>query len=82
MMWRIGLPTLVSPSFAYTRVMQTTGIDGVCHSPEEWKEKISLLMNSVELRKEWVERGQQYIRDTHSEEIVLNAWDDLFDSVL
>ena len=82
MMWRIGLPTLVSPSLAYTRVMQATGIDGVCHSPEEWKEKISRLMNSVELRKEWVERGQQYIRDTHSEELVLSAWDDLFESVL
>ena len=82
MMWRIGLPTLVSPSFAYTRVMQATGIDGVCHTPQDWKVNISQLMNSVELRKEWVERGQQYIRETHSEEIVLNAWDDLFDSVL
>jgi hypothetical protein len=82
MMWRIGLPTLVSPSIAYTRVMQATGIDGVCHTPEEWKEKILRLMKSAELRQEWVERGQQYIRDTHSEEFVLSAWDNLFDSVL
>lgn len=82
MMWRIGLPTLASPSLAYKRVMNDTGIDGICVSPEEWKEKISELMNSVELRQESVERGQQYIRDTHSERIVLEAWDRLFESVL
>ena len=82
MMWRIGLPTLVSPSLAYTRVMQATEIDGVCHSPEEWKEKILVLMNSVKLREEWVNRGQQYIRDTHSEEHVMSAWDNLIDSVI
>jgi hypothetical protein len=82
MMWRIGLPTLVSPSLAYTRVMQVTEIDGVCHNPEEWKEKILLLMNSVKLREEWVNRGQQYIRDTHSEELVMSAWDNLIDSVI
>lgn len=82
MMWRIGLPTLVSPSLAYTRVMQATGIPGVCHSPEEWKEKTSQLINALDLREEWVERGQQYIRDTHSEEHILSAWDKLFDSVV
>jgi hypothetical protein len=82
MMWRIGLPTLVSPSLAYNRVMQATGIDGVCHSPEEWEEKILSLMNSVTLREEWVDRGQQYIRDTHSEQHVMSAWDNLIDSVM
>ena len=82
MMWRIGLPTLASPSLAYKRVMNATGVDGICSNPEEWKEKISELMESVELRKESVDRGQQYIRDTHSERIVLEAWDRLFESVL
>jgi hypothetical protein len=39
-------------------------------------------MDSIELRKESVEKGQQYIRDTHSKEKVLSAWDKLFESVL
>jgi hypothetical protein len=82
MMWRIGLPTLSSSSLAYKRVMNATGVNGICISPEEWKEKISELMDSVELQQESVERGQQYIRDTHSERIVLEAWDRLFESVL
>lgn len=82
MMWRIGLPTLASPSLAYTRVMRDTQIDGICHDASEWRTKITELMNSVELRKESVEKGQQYIVDTHSEKKVLEAWDRLFESVL
>ena len=82
MMWRIGLPTLASPSLAYQRVMNETMLDGICSSPESWREKITEMMESVDLRQESVEKGQQYIRDTHSEKIVLEAWDRLFESVL
>ena len=82
MMWRIGLPTLASPSLAYIRVMRDTQIDGICRNSNEWQMKITELMESVELRQESVERGQQYIRDTHSEKIVLEAWDKLFESIL
>ena len=81
-MWRMGLPTLASPSLAYLRVMRETQIDGICRDPNEWHKKITQLMESVELRQESVEKGQQYIRDTHSEELLLNAWDELFESVL
>lgn len=82
MMWRIGLPVITSPSFSYLRVMQNTQIDGICHSSDQWPARIMEFMDSVKLRKECVERGQQYIRDTHSKEIVLQAWDNLFESVL
>ena len=82
MMWRIGLPVLASPSLAYLRVMKDTGIDGICGDSDQWLLKITEMMESVELRQESVEKGQQYIRDTHSEKIVLEAWDKLFESVL
>ena len=82
MMWRIGLPALASPSLAYLRVMRDTQIDGICHDSGEWQMKIMEQMESVELRQESVEKGQQYIRDTHSKEIVLEAWDKLIESVL
>ena len=82
MMWRIGLPTLASPSMAYLRVMKDTGIDGICKDPSEWQMKITEMVGSVELRRESVEKGQQYIRETHSKELILQAWDRLFESVL
>lgn len=82
MMWRVGLPVLTSPSLAYSRVMANTKLDGICSTPAEWREKITQMVESPEIRKESVERGQQYIRDTHSEALVLEAWDNLFESVL
>lgn len=82
MMWRIGLPVLTSPSLAYSRVMANTKLDGICSTPAEWRTKITQMVESLELRKDSVERGQQYIRDTHSEALVLEAWDNLFESVL
>lgn len=82
MMWRIGLPVLASPSLAYSRVMAATKLDGICSTPTEWREKIIQMIESPGLRKDSVERGQQYIRDTHSEALVLEAWDNLFESVL
>jgi hypothetical protein len=57
-------------------------IDGICQNSEEWDKKLNNLIESPTLQKDMVAAGQQYIRDTHSEEIVLRAWDDLFDSVL
>lgn len=82
MMWRIGLPVLTSPSLAYNRVMAQTELDGVCANPAEWHQKVVEMIESPDLRQRSVERGQQYIRDTHSEKIVLEAWDKLFESVV
>ncbi len=82
MMWRIGLPVLTSPSLAYNRVMAQTELGGICSSPSEWLQKVNEMIESPELRQRSVERGQQYIRDTHSEKIVLEAWDKLFESVI
>ena len=82
MMWRIGLPVLASPSLAYSRVMAEINLDGICSNPTEWRTKIQQMIDSPSLRKDSVDRGQQYIRDTHSEKLVLEAWDSLFESVL
>ena len=81
-LWRLGLPVLTSPSLAYVRVMERTGIAGICASPYDWKVKMERTLDSEELRLESVLAGQQYIRETHSEVLLLKAWDDLFESVL
>ena len=82
MMWRIGLPVLASPSLAYSRVMRSIDSSGICSTPEDWEMKILELTESERTRQEIVEKGQQYIRDTHSERIVLESWDKLFGSVI
>lgn len=82
MMWRLGLPALASPSLAYSRVMAATDLNDLCSSATEWCEKILQMLTSPELRANSVDRGQQYIRDTHSEKLLLESWDKLFESVL
>jgi len=62
--------------------MREAKVECICTSPDQWLLKIMELAQSVELRRESVEKGQQYIRDMHSKEIVLEAWDNLFESVL
>ena len=62
--------------------MNQLEIDGICRSSEEWTKKLHDLIDSERLQKEMVQNGQQYIRDTHSEELILQAWDRVFESVL
>jgi len=81
-MWRLGLPCLVSPTLAYDRVMKHAGIDGVCRTSKDWRSKLLELIDSEDLRSDIVQRGQQYIRDNHSEVRTLELWDELFESVL
>lgn len=81
-MWRLGLPTLTSPSRAYARVMNELQINGICSDQAQWTEKLNFLSESIDMQQNMVEAGQQYIRETHSEKLVLSAWDELFNSVL
>lgn len=81
-MWRLGLPCLVSPTLAYSRVMNTIGEDLICKSPHEWSNKISLLRDSGGQRYEAVQKGQQYLRDFHTPEILLTKWDALVEATL
>ena len=81
-MWRLGLPCLVSPTLAYSRVMNSIGENLICNSTVEWLNKITLLRDSDGQRYEIVEKGQQYLRDFHSSEILLNKWDSLIEATL
>ena len=81
-MWRLGLPCLVSPTLAYSRVMNSVGENLICNSTVEWLNKITLLRDSDGHRSEIVEKGQQYLRDFHSSEILLNKWDSLIEATL
>jgi len=81
-MWRLGLPCLVSPTLAYSRVMNSIGEDMICKSPAEWLSKISQLQDSESLRYKVVEKGQEYLRNFHSSEVLLKKWDSLIEATL
>jgi hypothetical protein len=74
-MWRLGLPVLVSPLQSYVRVMKSAGIDGVCKDPNEWSAKMKLLYKSKDLRAEFSEKGRIYLEKQHDLGKILAKWD-------
>jgi hypothetical protein len=81
-MWRLGLPCLVSPTLAYSRVMKQVELDLYCKTPGEWLQKIVLLQSSNALRAEVIQMGQQYLADFHSYHAILGKWDKVIEETL
>jgi hypothetical protein len=80
-MWRLGLPAITSATPAYTRVSNISGSDIVCESDSEWEEKLNLLHNQ-DYAEDLVRRGQDYLKDNHTKELLLLKWDGAIQSVL
>lgn len=81
-MWRLGLPCLTSPTPAYMRVSNEAGSDTICRSVGEWEMKLSWLLKNGDAAEEIVRNGQSYINKFHNSEVILEKWDNAFQSVL
>lgn len=81
-MWRLGLPCLTSASPSYVRVSKTANTETVCETEHDWNTKITQLLKDVTLRESVVYRGQNYIREFHNADLLLEKWDKAFMSVL
>ena len=79
---RMGVPVLVGENLAHTRVGSYFEFDMICRSPADWEAKGRELLNNPKLAKSIVVQGQDYIKSFHSERIVLQKWDKLFEEVL
>lgn len=80
-MWRLGLPTITSATPSYTRVSNISGSNIVCESDSEWVERLNLLHNQ-DYAEDLVRRGQDYLKNYHSKELLLLKWDRAIESVL
>jgi hypothetical protein len=82
LMWRLGVPCLTSPSPAYQRVADAAGVDILCESSEIWLSKLEELIHNPNHALQEVLRGQNYLSKMHTRQILLNKWDQVFESVL
>lgn len=73
-MWVLGLPTLVSPTPAYERVLLKAGLGFCLVSDDDWYEKIQFLRNNDQSRREILEKANRYLSENHSIEILLEKW--------
>jgi glycosyltransferase involved in cell wall biosynthesis len=79
--WRLGLPVLTSATPAYMRTMERAGVDMTCTDTADWRAKLKRYMGDEGLRRDAAERGLTYVRETHSPERLLAAWDRVFASI-
>lgn len=80
--WRLAMPTLVSPTPAYVKLMNECELDMVCCSPEEWREKLDFFFVNKEARRKTGTRGRQFVDENYSEEKLLEKWDEVLYSLL
>jgi len=81
-MWRIGLPCLVSPLDSFKRVAQNAQVDAVCVSNQDWLDQLLKLSTEVSYVNDQMERAQSYVQEFHSKEVLLKKWDQLARFVL
>jgi glycosyltransferase involved in cell wall biosynthesis len=80
--WRFGIPTLVDPSPAYIKLMNECGLDMVCHSTDEWGDKLDRYSSDKEARKSAGIKGKNFVNENYSIQKLLGQWDAVLDSVL
>ena len=81
-MWRLGLPCLTSASPAYVRVAKKAGVNAICESPSQWRFKMQQLLDDPELAQTESLKGQAYVREHHSESLLLKKWDEAIESAM
>ena len=74
-MWVLGIPTLVSRTPAYERVLLSAGLDFCLVDDDKWYEKIQFLQASVELRIEMISKANKYLAKNHTKKTLLKKWD-------
>ena len=80
--WRMAMPTLADPTPAYSKIMDECGLDMVCHSPDEWMEKLDRFFLDKEARQTAGVQAKIFVDEYYSEKKLLEKWDSVLASLL
>jgi len=80
--WRLGMPTVVSATPAYSRAMRECGLAMDCRTNQEWEETLLALLGNEEARRQAGQKGKGFAQKYHGEQTILKQWDTVFSSVL
>jgi hypothetical protein len=81
-MFRLGIPCLTSSIPSYERIEQVLQTKITCKGIYDWKYSISRLLADDECAADQVNKGQEYLRKFHSEEILFDKWDNAVRGIL
>lgn len=78
-MWRLGLPALVSATPAYSRVMRDAGVQhSVARDATDWTRVLLENFEMPNLLSRNACAGQEYLQLKHSEQALASQWDAVF----
>lgn len=80
--WRLGMPTLVSPTPAYRELMREAGLDMLCATPADWETRLGEWLDSHALRAQVGARLVDFANTHYSNAVLLSRWDAALASVL
>jgi hypothetical protein len=80
--WRMGIPTIVSATPAYSRAMKESGLSMACKTHQDWRGALERYLSSEETRRNAGRQGKEFVDRHHSEQAMLARWDDVFSSIL
>ena len=78
--WKMGLPTIVSPTPSYTYAMKNAGVDGLVYD-NNWKCEILKYINNKKLRTYNGEFGFKYVSSKYEKKRYVDLWDTLFNEI-
>ena len=80
--WRMGMPTLTSATPAYERAMAKAGLPMICHDDSEWLSKLEKYITDETARRTAGVAGRALAEADYGEEIILQKWDKLLNSLI
>jgi|HubBroStandDraft_6_1064221.scaffolds.fasta_scaffold00099_14 hypothetical protein len=80
--WRMGMPTIVSATPAYSRAMKESGLAMACKTSRDWRGALDKYCSSEEARRNAGQQGKEFVDRHHSEQAMLARWDAVFSSIL
>lgn len=81
LMWRMGLPTVVSATPSYALAMNKAGLNLACTTDAEWQDKINELLESEALRRLAGTKGFSQATTLYSDEVLSRKWGNVLASL-
>jgi hypothetical protein len=80
--WRMGMPTVVSATPAYSRAMKESGLSMACKTLQDWTDVLDKYCGSEEARRNAGGRAKEFVDRHHGVQAMIAQWDDVFSSIL